>query len=161
MAGPTGLEPATSRSTVWHSGQLNYGPPIMVGGAGLEPATSAAWRQRSPSWAIRPSLLKYFANQRLKRLILLLIFLLSRKPFYVTTRFFIFIVYCKKHTDSQYFLVLDKVSNATCFTLFSLFFAFKIYIIFWRKSRSRPKPYIMQPKNNWLCHMKSNQNKLN
>jgi hypothetical protein len=28
MAGPTGLEPATSTVTVWRSSQLSYGPKI-------------------------------------------------------------------------------------------------------------------------------------
>jgi hypothetical protein len=50
MAGPTGLEPATSGVTGRHSNQLNYDPAnlllaspppvlLVVGGEGFEPAT--------------------------------------------------------------------------------------------------------------------------
>ena len=46
MAGPTGLEPATSGVTGRHSNQLNYDPALssswcvgVVGGEGLEPTT--------------------------------------------------------------------------------------------------------------------------
>ncbi len=42
MAGPTGLEPATSGVTGQRSNQLNYGPALsatLVGGVGFEPAT--------------------------------------------------------------------------------------------------------------------------
>jgi hypothetical protein len=44
LAGPTGLEPATSDVTGQRSSQLNYDPATcsrMVGGAGIEPATSS------------------------------------------------------------------------------------------------------------------------
>ena len=45
MAGPTGLEPATSDVTGQRSNQLNYGPAWytfeeVVGGDGLEPSAS-------------------------------------------------------------------------------------------------------------------------
>jgi hypothetical protein len=42
LAGPTGLEPATSDVTGQRSSQLNYDPAYlvcMVGGTGLEPVT--------------------------------------------------------------------------------------------------------------------------
>ena len=40
MARATGLEPATSGSTVRHSDQLSYARAPFMGGAGLEPTTS-------------------------------------------------------------------------------------------------------------------------
>ncbi len=42
LAGPTGLEPATSGVTGRHSNQLNYDPKsglVVVGGTGIEPVT--------------------------------------------------------------------------------------------------------------------------
>ena len=39
LAGPTGLEPATSCVTGRRSNQLNYDPVNLVGGTGIEPVT--------------------------------------------------------------------------------------------------------------------------
>lgn len=39
MAGPTGLEPATSDVTGRRANRLHHDPALVVGGAGFEPAT--------------------------------------------------------------------------------------------------------------------------